>query len=184
MRNARCGNCCFLAAHTQTMIQGCFCELTEEGIRRRAPACQLQAFASGAKCKTETSSGPACGAGSQFIFASSAGGPCSRFTHAACFSPAACRTARLLVADSSISARMACRSSVAEITGKSNTSAQPSASRNCKAVIRRAARLPHRAATASKPAAPAAAIRDSAAVPSIVKTNALQFFRNHKSKST
>ena len=52
----------------------------------------------------------------------------------------ACRTARLLVADSSISVRIACRSSVAEITGNSNTSTHPSASRNCNEVTRRAER--------------------------------------------
>ena len=68
-----------------------------------------------------------------------AGGPCSRFTQAECFSLPVCRTARLL-ADSSISARIACRSSVAEITGNSSTTVHASASKHCSAVTLCAAR--------------------------------------------
>jgi hypothetical protein len=52
-------------------------------------------------------------------------------TQADPFSLAACRTVRLLDADSSISARIACKSSVAEITGNSRTSAHPSANKHC-----------------------------------------------------
>ena len=45
-----------------------------------------------------------------------------------------CRRLRLLTCDSSISVRIARRSSVAETTGKSRTSRHPKASRHCNAV--------------------------------------------------
>jgi len=38
---------------------------------------------------------------------------------------------RLLTGDSSISARMACKSSVADITGNNRTSTQPKANKHC-----------------------------------------------------
>jgi hypothetical protein len=106
------------------------------------PACKSQALASGAKNKAETLSSPASGAGGHSTFATNAGGPCRRLTQAECLSPPACRTARLLVEDSSISVRIACRSSVAEITGNSRTSTQPSASKHCSALTLRNARAP------------------------------------------
>jgi hypothetical protein len=106
------------------------------------PVCTWHGLANEAEQKTETSNKPNCGAGSPAVTATCAGGPCSRFTPAEDFSFAACRTARLLLADSSISARMACKSSVAEITGNSRTTAHPSASEHCRAVTRCAARAP------------------------------------------
>jgi len=51
-------------------------------------------------------------------------------------------TLRFVEGDSSISARMARRSSVAEITGKSTTSMQARESRHCKAVSLRPAAAP------------------------------------------
>jgi hypothetical protein len=102
--------------------------------------CKAQGLATGTKHKAEISNRPASGAGVQAILAIKAGGPCKRLTQAECFSLAACSTVCLLVAVSSISARIACRSSVAEITGKSSTTAQPSVSRHCSAVALRATR--------------------------------------------
>lgn len=64
----------------------------------------------------------------------SAGGFCSRVCGTGLLSFPPARMLRLLVGDSSISARMACRSSVAEMTGKSKTNAQPKASRHCNEV--------------------------------------------------
>ncbi len=77
---------------------------------------------------------------SHTALAARAGGPCSRLAQAEFFSLPACRTVRLLVADSSISARMACRSSEAEITGNNRTSAHPRASKHCSEVTRTAVR--------------------------------------------
>src|ERR1700691_469488 len=54
---------------------------------------------------------------------------CQRLCHTEAFSPPAWETLRLPGEDSSISARMACRSSEAEMTGKSRTRAQPRAQR-------------------------------------------------------
>src|ERR1700689_743190 len=59
-----------------------------------------------------------------------AGGVCNLPADA--LSLLACRTVRLLAGDSSISARMAQRSSVAETTGKRTTSMNPRASRHCR----------------------------------------------------
>ncbi len=78
----------------------------------------------------EISSSPTSGIVRQKALAANAGGPCSRLTHAERVSVAAWRTARLLLADSSISARIACRSSEAEITGNSRTSTHPNASKH------------------------------------------------------
>ena len=89
---------------------------------------KAQGLATGNKHKAEISSRPVSGAGVHATLAINAGGPCSRLTQIECFSLPACSTVRLLVADSSISARIACRSSVAEITGNSSTTALPSAS--------------------------------------------------------
>ena len=102
--------------------------------------CKAQGLATGAKHKAEISNRPASGAGVQAMLAINAGGPCKRLTPVECFSLPACSTVCLPVADSSISARMACRSSVAEITGNSSITAQPSASRHCSAVTLRATR--------------------------------------------
>src|SRR5208282_2860040 len=82
--------------------------------------------------RVSTGSGPSSFTGREAAVASRAGGLCS-------FQPEtlswlACRTLRLLAGDSSISLRMASRSSVAEITGKRITSRQPKASRHCKDV--------------------------------------------------
>src|ERR1700727_3298155 len=54
----------------------------------------------------------------------------------------ACRRLRSLAGDSSISARIARKSSVAEITGKRITSTHPSASRHCAELNRRVALRP------------------------------------------
>src|SRR5208282_5557347 len=54
-----------------------------------------------------------------------AGRLCQRLCETEAFSPADWQTLRLLGDDSSISARMACRSSEAEITGNSRTITQP-----------------------------------------------------------
>src|SRR5208283_529694 len=54
-----------------------------------------------------------------------AGRLCQRLCETQAFSPAAWQTPRLLGEDSSISARMACKSSEAEITGNSRTMTQP-----------------------------------------------------------
>src|SRR5208337_988977 len=63
---------------------------------------------------------------------SRAGGICALEFQRGLLSPPACRMLRLLSGDSSISVRMAMRSSLAEITGKSITSRQPRASRHCR----------------------------------------------------
>jgi hypothetical protein len=89
---------------------------------------------------TPTSSNSTSGATSHTAFATGAGAPCIRLTQAELLSTLAWRTVRLLVADSSISARIACRSSEAEITGNSKTSTHPSASKHCSGVILRASR--------------------------------------------
>jgi len=67
-----------------------------------------------------------------FAVAAKAGGFCHR--QAKALSLLARRMVRLLAGDSSISLRMAQRSSVAETTGKRMTSMHPSASTHCKAV--------------------------------------------------
>jgi hypothetical protein len=61
------------------------------------------------------------------VLATIAGRFCQRLCHTEAFSPHACETLRLPGEDSSISARMACRSSEAEMTGNSRTRAQPRA---------------------------------------------------------
>jgi len=63
---------------------------------------------------------------------SSAGGVCNRLFQTEALSLLPWRMLRLLAGDSSISARIACTSSVADMTGKRTTSAQPSASQHCK----------------------------------------------------
>jgi hypothetical protein len=75
-------------------------------------------------------------AGSQFIVAATAG-LCPRLTEPEVLSLPASRTARLLTTESSISSRIACRSSVAEITGNSKTSTHASASKHCSPLARR-----------------------------------------------
>lgn len=66
-------------------------------------------------------------------FPTTAGGACKRTFQFAPLSLLACRMLRLLAGDSSISARIAWRSSVAETTGNNSTSTQPKASRTCTA---------------------------------------------------
>src|SRR5580700_1009622 len=66
------------------------------------------------------------------ILAAKAGGLCN--FQAETLSLLAWRTLRLLAGDSSISLRMARRSSVAETTGKRMTRTQPKASRHCSGV--------------------------------------------------
>jgi hypothetical protein len=104
------------------------------------PTCQTHGLVNRAKPVIAISRCPASGAGSHTALAINAGGPCSRFTHAECLSPPATRTARLLVEDSSISARIACKSSEAEITGNSRTSTHPNVSKHCNELMRRATR--------------------------------------------
>ncbi len=106
------------------------------------PPWKTQGLASGDRHVIETSSRPASGATSRTVLASADGGPCSRLTQAEVLSLPACRTVRLLMEESSISARIACRSSDAEITGNSRTSTHPRASRHCRELSRRAARAP------------------------------------------
>jgi len=62
----------------------------------------------------------------------SADAVCDRAFQAEALSWLVRRMLRLLMGDSSISVRMAMRSSVAETTGKRITSAQPKASRHCR----------------------------------------------------
>ena len=102
--------------------------------------CKTQGLATGTKHTAEISNRPASGAGVHAILAINAGGPCSRLIQAEFLSLPACRTVRLLLDESSISARMACRSSDAEITGNSRTSTHPRASRHCSELTQRAAR--------------------------------------------
>ncbi len=142
MRNARCG---FPTASGQRFGKDQLCKDDSANYPRREPGgarppCKSQGPVSGVKHATETSSRPASGAASHTALATTAGGPCSRFTQAEFLSLPACRTVRLLLADSSISARIACKSSDAEITGNSRTSTHPSASKHCSAVIRRPSR--------------------------------------------
>ena len=73
-----------------------------------------------------------------------AGGACTRALHGDGFSEADGQKLRLLDGDSSISARITWRSSVAEITGKSTTRAQPRASRHWIEENRLGARLEDR----------------------------------------
>src|ERR1039458_2583656 len=68
----------------------------------------------------------------ELAVAANAGGLCH--FQAEALSLLACRMVRLLAGDSSISLRMARRSSVAETTGKRMTSMHPKASRHCSAV--------------------------------------------------
>jgi hypothetical protein len=75
----------------------------------------------------------------ELAFAVNAGGLCHFQTEA--LSLVICRMVRLLAGDSSISARMARRSSVAEITGKRMTSMHPRVSRHCRAFDLRPARV-------------------------------------------
>src|SRR5271166_4725375 len=82
--------------------------------------------ATGNESRTEKSFCPGSGArpiGAEV--AATAGRLCQRLCETEAFSPAAWQTLRLLGEDSSISARMACRSSEAEITGNSRTITQP-----------------------------------------------------------
>jgi hypothetical protein len=62
---------------------------------------------------------------SETVVATTAGRFCQGLYQTEAFSTTAWQTPRLPGEDSSISARMACKSSLAEITGKSRTSAQP-----------------------------------------------------------
>src|ERR1035437_10594306 len=68
----------------------------------------------------------------ELAVAANAGGLCH--FQAEALSLLACRMVRLLAGDSSISLRMARRSSVAETTGKRMTSMHPRTSTHCKAV--------------------------------------------------
>ena len=86
--------------------------------KRKASPAAIQAI-------TETSSSLTSGATSRTALATAAGAPCSRLTQPEFLSLPACRTVRLLMEESSISARIACRSSEAEITGNNRTSAHP-----------------------------------------------------------
>jgi len=69
---------------------------------------------------------------SQRNVAGSAGAACSRVFARDDLSVLACRMLRLLAGDSSVSVRMASRSSLAEITGNNMTSRHPRASTHCK----------------------------------------------------
>ena len=64
---------------------------------------------------------------SEAVVATIAGRFCQRLCQTEAFSPAAWQILRLPGEHSSISARIACRSSVAEITGNNRTNAQPRA---------------------------------------------------------
>src|SRR5271165_1155225 len=70
-----------------------------------------------------------------------AGGVCKRLFQGEALALVAWRRLRLLAGVSSISVRMARRSSVAEITGKSTTSTHPKASRHCSELKLRSAWL-------------------------------------------
>ena len=111
-------------------------KLPEEGKRRCAAGTQNAGC-----CHRRQSNGknfipPGCGSGRPGALATIAGGACSRLTPGSeFFSPPPARTARLFVPGSSTSQRIACTSSVAEITGNSRISTQPSASRHCNAVL-------------------------------------------------
>ncbi len=72
-----------------------------------------------------------------FVVLASAGGVCN--FQADALSLLGSRMVRLLEGDSSISARMARRSSVAETTGKRTTSMHPKASRHCRELTLRLA---------------------------------------------
>lgn len=104
------------------------------------PVLRAQTLTGGDKRLVETSSTATSSNPSRIALAMSAGGLCMRLVQAEPRSPAVCRTVRLLVADSSISARMACKSSDAEITGNNRTRAQAKLSRHCSDVIQRAGR--------------------------------------------
>lgn len=86
-------------------------------------------LASGAGGMRELSKGCVCGETSRTAVAVTAAGDCRRLTQEDCLSLIACRTVRLLRAESSISARIGCRSSVAEITGNKSTRVQPKINR-------------------------------------------------------
>lgn len=98
---------------------------------------RTQGLARGEKHVTGTSSSPTSSSASRVALAAIIGGLCIRLVQAELLSLAAWRTVRLLVADSSISARMACRSSDAEITGNSKTSTHPRVSKHCNDVTQR-----------------------------------------------
>ena len=104
------------------------------------PALRTRGLDSGDSCTSEPSNTRTSRTGIQLALATIAGGPCSRLTQAEVLSLPVWRTVRLLMEESSISARMACRSSEAEITGNSRTSTHAKASKNCSAVTRRSRR--------------------------------------------
>ncbi len=89
--------------------------------------------AAGSDCGTEKDScQPSISGANVAVAATTAGKVCHRLCQAEVFSAAAWRALRLPGEDSSISVRIACRSSVAEITGKSRTSKHASASKHCR----------------------------------------------------
>lgn len=106
------------------------------------PAWKAPGLDSGDTQVSETSSSLTSGATSHTALATAAGGPCQRFAQIEFRSLTACRTVRLLMEESSISARIACRSSEAEITGNSRTKTHPRASKHCGELTRRPVRNP------------------------------------------
>ncbi len=76
-----------------------------------------------------------------------AGSVCQPLCEAEPFSPAGCETLRLPGEDSSISARIACKSSDAEITGNNRTKAHPSVQTNTS--VRAAGPFPRPSAAAA-----------------------------------
>jgi hypothetical protein len=98
------------------------------------PAHGAQCFATGDKETTETSSSPTSRSAGCVAAAAIAGGLCRRLIQAEFLSPPAWRAVHLLEADSSISARIACRSSEAEITGNNRTKPHPRISEHCSGV--------------------------------------------------
>ena len=142
MKHACCGITCFPLAIRQTIQSDDSANYPRRELGGARPAYKSQGLACSAKYEIQTLSSPVTAVCSSTALANSAGGPGSRFAQTECFSAAACRTVRLLVADSSISARIACRSSVAEITGNSSTSAHPRASTYCSALTLRDNRAP------------------------------------------
>ncbi len=158
------------------------------------PICKPQGLASGDKEITKILSRVVSKTGSQAAPAAIAAGPCTWLTPAESLPVAACRRARLLLADSSISALIACRSSEAEITGNNRTSTHPRASRHCGGLAMRGERVvvPRRHTQYAGRASNTHARLSRSSMPgdctcpehTTQTSGATQFFRNHNFKST